>query len=126
MENEQLLDSLFGGMQGLWDKIKESAIKVGKATTKMMLELYYVLKSDETPLKDKAIIVGALAYQLLPHDLLSVKKVGALLGLTDNVVALIWAYKKMKSRITPDIERQVAETLRKWFGEGHSEIEANR
>lgn len=110
---EDILKKL-GGTENILNAIKENALKLGRSTTKMMLELYYVLKSPNTSASNKAIIVAALGYQLLPKDLLSRKRLG-LLGLLDNGVTLAVAYKKVKSSITPEIEQQVEETISKWF-----------
>ena len=106
----------FGGMENILTAIKNGAEKAGRATTKMMLELYYVLKSPSTSTANKAIIVAALGYQLLPKDLLPRKRFG-LLGFLDNGITLAVAYKRVKSSITPEIEQQVAKTLNNWYGE---------
>ena len=106
----------FGGMENILTAIKNGAAKMGRATTKMMLELYYVLKSPATSTANKAIIVAALGYQLLPKDLLSRKKFG-LLGFLDNGITLAMAYNRVKSSVTPEIEQQVNATLNNWFGE---------
>lgn len=83
--------------------------------TRTVLELYYVLKSPDTPGLDKTIIVAALAYQLLPEDLISTEKFG-LLGFIDNGAALALAYNRVKSRVTPQIVAQVNAILNQWFG----------
>ena len=107
----------FGGTENILTAIMGSAKRLGLTATKMMLELYYVLKSPNTSTGNKAIIVAALGYQLLPKDLLPRNKFG-LLGLLDNGVTLAFAYNRVKKAITPEIERQVGETLVKCFGNG--------
>lgn len=99
----------------IWEKIKSGAATAGRETTKMGLELWYVLKAKETPMMDKVIIGGALAYQFLPNDLMSTKNMGAL-GALDNVIALGVAYKRMKKYVTPELEAQAEAQLDKWFG----------
>lgn len=106
----------FGGMENILTAIKNGAAKAGRTTTKMMLELFYVLKSPKTSTANKAIIVAALGYQLLPKDLLPRKKFG-LFGFLDNGITLAVAYNRVKSSITPEIEQQVTNTLNNWFGE---------
>lgn len=81
-----------------------------------MLLLYYVMRSEETPKKDKLTIFGALAYVILPVDLLNAKRL-PLIGWIDEVVSLAVAYNRVKSSITPEIEQQVTNTLNNWFGE---------
>lgn len=111
---EEILNK-FGGTENLLATIKSSAAKLGRATSKMMLELYYVLKSPNTSMVNKTIIVAALGYQLLPKDLLPRKRFG-LLGFLDNGITLAMAYNRVKSSITPEIEQQVTNTLNNWFG----------
>lgn len=84
---------LFGSGEQLWQYIQKYAKKVGIEGTRMVLELYYVLKSPDTPGLDKTIIVAALAYQLLPEDLLSTEDFG-ILGILDNGAALALAYNR--------------------------------
>ena len=115
----------FGGMENILTAIRNEAAKAGRATTKMMLELYYVLKSPSISTANKAIIVAALGYQLLPKDLLPRKRFG-LLGFLDNGITLAVAYNRVKSSITPEIEMLVTNTLNSWFGEnsqGYDEYE---
>ena len=107
----------FGGMENILTAIKNGAVKAGRSTTKMMLELYYALKSPETSMVNKTIILAALGYQLLPKDLLPRKKYG-LLGFVDNGITLAVAYNRVKKSITPEIERQVNDTMNGWFNNG--------
>ena len=105
----------FGGAEKLWERIKQYAAKGGREATRMMLELYYVLKSPDTSMGNKALIAAALGYQLLPTDLLSTKTFGVL-GLLDNAAALVFVYKKVKSLVTPEIRWQVNGVHEEWFG----------
>lgn len=106
---------LFGGTENLWAIIQENAPKVGIEATRIMLELFYIMKSPETGMINKSLIVAALGYQLLPEDVLPRDKFG-LLGLLDNGITLAFAYNKVKSSVTPEIEQQVNNVLRNWFG----------
>ena len=117
------LSNLFGGAEQLWLQIKLYASKAGIEATRIVLELYYVLKSPHTPGLDKTIIIAALGYQLLPDDkkILSRDKYG-LMGLLDNAATLALAYNRVKSRVTPQIEAQVNAILNQWFGSEQTEI----
>lgn len=106
---------LFGGSEQLWQYIQKYAKTAGVEGTRTVLELYYVLKSPDTPGLDKTIIVAALAYQLLPEDLISTENFG-ILGFIDNGAALALAYNRVKSRVTPQIDAQVNAILNQWFG----------
>lgn len=98
----------------LWEKIKFNAKRFGRFTTKQALLMYYVLKSGDTPTSAKVIIYGALAYLVLPVNLISQKR-HPILGWADEIAAIGLAYKKIKQHITPEMERQAEETLDKWF-----------
>lgn len=116
------LSNLFGSTEQMWQYIKIYAEKAGREATRIVLELYYVVKSPHTPALDKTLIIAALGYQLLPDDkkLLSREKYG-LLGLLDNGAALALAYNRVQTRLTPQIENQVNTILDQWFGEDDSE-----
>lgn len=109
------LTNILANPDQLWQYIKLYAVKTGREATRMVLELYYVVKAPTTPVLDKTIIVGALAYQLLPKDLMSREKFG-ILGLADNVATLAIAYNRVKHRVTPEIRTKVEDTLNQWFG----------
>ena len=118
------LSNLFGGAEQLWQYIKIYAAKAGREATRVVLELYYVVKSPHTPALDKTLIIAALGYQLLPDDrkLISRDKYGWL-GLLDNGAALALAYNRVKTRVTPQIEAQVDAILNQWFGTEHPQID---
>lgn len=95
------------------NKIKELSDNCGVETTKMMLELYYVMTSDGTSKFNKIIIGLAFAYQFLPNDFLTRDDYGAL-GFLDNAAALYIAYKRVKKSVTPEIAQKVEDTLKSW------------
>ena len=82
------------------DGIKAYTKKVGRVAARPVLLLYYMMKSDETPWKDKLTIFGALAYIVLPIDLLSAKRL-PIIGWIDEVVSLAVAVQRMQKYITP-------------------------
>ena len=102
--------------QELWDRIKEYANKVGRVAVRPVLLLYYVMRSDETPWKDKLTIFGALAYLVFPIDLLDAKRL-PIIGWLDEVVSLAVATYRMQKYITPEMEAMADEQLDKWFPE---------
>lgn len=106
---------MFGGAENIWNAIQENAAKVGIEVTRTMLELFYVLKSPNTGMIDKTLIVAALGYQLLPEDALPRDKYG-FFGFLDNGVTLAFAYNRVKLSVTPEIEHQVNNILSNWFG----------
>ena len=98
----------------LWEKIKTNAKRFGRFTTKQLLLMYYVLKSKDTPTSAKVVIYGALAYLVLPVNMISQKR-HPFLGWADEVAATALAYKKINKHVTPEMEQQAEETLDRWF-----------
>lgn len=93
--------------------IKKQAVKGSKETTRMMLELYFVMMDENTSKTKKMLIGAALAYQFLPNDFLPKEDYG-ILGYLDNAAALFYAYKRTKKSVTPEIAKKVDETLASW------------
>lgn len=100
----------------VWDKIKTYAKKVGRAGTMPVLLLYYVMTDEATPRSVKLTVGSALAYLILPINLISAKK-HPIMGGLDEASAILLAYQKVKKHITPEIERKTDEVLDKWFAE---------
>lgn len=115
------ITNLFGSTEQLWEQITQYAAKMGRGATRIVLELYYVLRSPNTPALDKTIIIAALGYQLLPNDLINRENKG-LLGILDNGAALALAYNKVKARVTPEIDAQVNAILDQWFGYEQAQV----
>ena len=100
----------------IWDGMKNYAVKVGRVAARPVLLLYYVMRSEETPMKDKLTIFGALAYIILPVDLLNAKRL-PIIGWIDEVVSLAVAVQSMQKYITPEMEAKADEQLDRWFGD---------
>lgn len=100
--------------QELWDRIKEYAFKVGRVAVRPVLLLYYVMRSDETPWKDKLTIFGALAYLVFPVDLLDAKRL-PIIGWLDEITSLAVTIQRMSKYITPEMEAKVDGILDQWF-----------
>lgn len=100
---------------GLMSKIKETAKKAGLKAIYMALLLYYALESPTCTTMDKAIIYGALGYFISPLDI--VPDILPLIGLSDDIAVLAWAYSRIKHNIS-DMTREKAKTkLKIWFGD---------
>ena len=99
----------------LLGKIGVYAKKAGRVATKPLLQLYYVLTMGETTTLEKALIVGAILYTILPFSLIPYKA-HKILGLLDEGLAVLYVVKKVQNKITPEINAKVDETLNTWFG----------
>ena len=95
-------------------QIKRQAMVGTKETTKMMLELYYVMLSEKTSKFNKIVIGAAFAYQFLPNDFLSKEEYG-ILGYLDNATILYFAYKRVKKNVSPGISKKVEEKMNSWL-----------
>jgi uncharacterized membrane protein YkvA (DUF1232 family) len=97
---------------GLWDKVKSVAKVAGKEVIYNALLLYYALQSDKVSAKEKAMIIGALGYFILPIDL--IPDAIPLLGFTDDAAVLIFIIKQL-SCIDEEVKQQAKEKLAEWF-----------
>lgn len=111
---DELKNCLGRNFEKLQEKLMPYARRYGRAAAKPVLELYYVLREDSTPAKDKAVIALALGYLLLPSDILPLRKFG-IFGLLDDTLSVSVVYKKMQKNITPAVSFKVEMTLDKWF-----------
>lgn len=100
----------------LWQEIGRCAKSVGRASTKTVLLLWYVMRSPDTPKSEKIMLASAIAYVVLPIDLISAKRL-PIIGWLDEVVSLTVAYQKVCKHVTPEMERKADELLDKWFPE---------
>ena len=103
-------------LSNLWEKIKTNAIRFGRGTTRQVLLMYYVLKSEETPWGDKLIVYSALAYLILPINLISMRR-HSIIGWFDEAASIAVAFQKIRQNITLEMEEQVNKTLDKWFAQ---------
>jgi len=77
------------------------------------LVVYYALQSPALPRKDKAKIIAALAYLVLPFDILP--DAIPVVGVIDDA-AILWAVLRLLVVIDDSIKAQAAERVRQWFG----------
>ena len=98
-----------------WEKLKKYAKKAGIKVCYAALLLFYVLKSPSTSAKDRAKIIGALGYFILPIDL--IPDFIPVAGYTDDLAALVWGVYCVIKSITPEVKAQAAVKLHEWFGE---------
>ena len=90
-------------------KLSSAARWAGAKVVYAVLLLYYVLRSDEVPLKEQSKILGALGYFILPADM--VLDFIPMLGYSDDMAALLWALHSVATNISPQIKSKAKERL---------------
>ncbi len=111
-----------GNIKSLMDKLRPWALKAGRVTSRPLLQFYYVMDDENTSTLDRVLIYAAIVYTILPLDFIP-STVYKLMGILDDGVAMLYVYKKIKERITPEINARVEETLNEWFGAEYELIE---
>lgn len=96
-------------------KLQPYALKVGRVAARPLLQFYYVMKDEKTSTLDRILIYAAIIYTISPVSLIP-SAVFKFIGVLDEGAAVLYVYKKIKGKITPEINAQVDETLDQWFG----------
>ena len=109
-------------VNALMEKLRPWAVKAGRVATRPLLQFYYVMDDDSTSMLDRVLIYGAIIYTSLPTDVIP-RAVYKFFGVLDDGVAILYVYKKVKDKITPEINIKVEETLNAWFGPEYAWIE---
>ena len=104
------------------DTLRPWALKVGRVAARPLLQFYYVMEDESTSTLDRVLIYAAIIYTILPLDLVP-RTVYKVLGVLDDGVAMLYVYKKIKDKITPEINSKVEDTLNEWFGVEYEAIE---
>ncbi len=90
-----------------WRKLRKLAVRLPFAED--LIAAHYCAFDRETPAHVKAALVGALAYFVLPADL--IPDVLPVIGYTDDAAMLAAAVKLVASHITPDHREAARRTL---------------
>lgn len=98
---------------GLFSKIGNVCKKAGIKAIYYVLLLYYVLIDENTSLKDKSVILGALGYFILPLDLLP--DFIPVAGFADDIAALSACLHTVKANLTPSVKKKAVQKLCDWF-----------
>ena len=102
------------------EKIKKSVKKAGAVVIYPVMLLYNLMKSPNTTVKDKMLIIAPLAYFILPTDLIPDIFVG--MGYADDGIAIMASLKALASSITPEIQEQTKQQYIKIVGDEDTTI----
>ena len=105
-ENERELQRNF------WRKLKELAASLPFAED--LLAAYYCAFDRQTPLHVKAVLLGAIAYFILPTDL--IPDYIPVIGYMDDAAVLAGAIKVVNSHIKPEHREAARRTLERMRG----------
>jgi uncharacterized membrane protein YkvA (DUF1232 family) len=95
-----------------WRKLRGLAARLPFADD--LVAAYYCAFDRQTPLHVKAALLGALAYFILPADV--IPDVLPVIGYTDDAAVLAAAVKLVASHITPDHREAARRTLTRMRG----------
>ena len=104
-----------GKINTVMEKLRPWALKAGRVATRPLLQFYYVMDDDNTSTLDRVLIYAAIVYTILPMDFIP-SVIYKFLGILDDGVAMLYVYKKIKDKITSEINAKVEDTLNEWFG----------
>lgn len=109
MEKYQKNESMYKSNESILDWVMGAV----KWLAYWALVVYYALQSPALPWKDKAKIIAALVYLVLPFDILP--DAIPVVGVIDDA-AILWAVLRLLVVIDDSIKAQAAERVRQWFG----------
>lgn len=92
---------------GLFPKLSRVLASVPFAAE--IVAAYYCAFDPSTPLKAKGILIGALAYFILPFDVVPDFILG--LGFTDDMAVLFTALNVIRSHMKPEHRERARETI---------------
>ena len=99
--------------RGFWRKLRRLAAHLPFAED--LIAAHYCAFDRQTPLKVKAVLIGALAYFVLPTDV--IPDVLPVIGYTDDAAVLAAAIKLVASHITPEHREAAQYMLARMRGE---------
>lgn len=95
--------------ESLFSTLSKYAAKMGKKTVEQALTLYYALKED-SGIAEKAIIISALGYLIMPFDLLPDFLPG---GFVDDISMMVAALQCIS--VSPAVKQLVKKKLKEYF-----------
>ena len=100
--------------RGFWNFVKKTGKAVGEPILRKALELYYAMTRQDMPIHAKLEIMGALAYLVMPLDL--IPDFIPVVGWTDDAAALAFAYTNAQAYIDDLVKEEADKKLKEIFG----------
>jgi len=99
--------------KGFWRKLRRVIGRIPFAED--LLAAYYCARDSETPLYVKAVLMGALAYFVIPTDLLPDFFSGV--GFTDDAAVILTALQSVQGSLKPAHRQAAKRQLKRLAGE---------
>jgi uncharacterized membrane protein YkvA (DUF1232 family) len=99
---------------GFWHKVRRVAKVIGREATEKALVLYFAMQDPEVPAWAKRVAVGALAYLILPIDV--IPDLLLPFGLTDDIGVMAVALTQIAIHVSAATKTKAADKASEWFG----------
>lgn len=93
--------------KGFWSKLKRNLARIPKADE--VVAAYYAAFDSRTPFRTKAMLLAALAYFVMPVDVIPDFILG--LGFTDDMTVLLTAFGLIRSNVTDEHRERARATV---------------
>lgn len=93
--------------QNFWPKLQQNLARIPFAPD--VVAAWYCANDTKTPLKVKGTLVAALAYFILPFDVIPDVILG--LGFTDDLAVLVTAMTLVRNHVTQDHRDRAHDTI---------------
>lgn len=95
--------------KGFWAKLKRNLARIPLAD--QVVAAYYAAFDPATPIRTKAILLAALAYFILPFDVVPDFVLG--FGFTDDMTVLLTAFGLIRTHVSDAHRQRAKETVEK-------------
>jgi uncharacterized membrane protein YkvA (DUF1232 family) len=114
MESNNNITSKDYNNKSFWLKVKNNGKSFGKVFAEKAFSLYYSARDKDTPKWAKGVIIGALAYFIMPLD--AIPDFLPAVGYSDDLVTLATAIGVVAMHVKEEHTLKAKEISRKIFG----------